>query len=163
LVAVQQPPLVLAGDYFTASTFTGCVTSAFAAVAEAAPLLEGFQPRKAKVEAEQAAPSSAPEDKQKQSTRWGTRGQQKESGEGVQPRKAKVEAEQAAPSSAPEDKQKQSIRWGTGGHQKESGEGNTRCNQCKKSAKCFKDTSDGKMYCASCWKDYYGTSPMAGA
>eukprot|EP00746_Dinoflagellata_sp_MGD_P007794 gnl/MRDRNA2_/MRDRNA2_115499_c0_seq1.p1 gnl/MRDRNA2_/MRDRNA2_115499_c0~~gnl/MRDRNA2_/MRDRNA2_115499_c0_seq1.p1 ORF type:complete len:395 (+),score=85.06 gnl/MRDRNA2_/MRDRNA2_115499_c0_seq1:68-1252(+) len=39
LVASSTPPLILAGDYFTSSSFTGCVQSASAAVEEAAKLL----------------------------------------------------------------------------------------------------------------------------
>lgn len=39
LVASDAPPLILAGDYFTSSSFTGCVQSASAAAEEAAKLL----------------------------------------------------------------------------------------------------------------------------
>lgn len=41
LVINESPPMVLAGDYFTASTFTGCVRSATAAAEAAAKLLNG--------------------------------------------------------------------------------------------------------------------------
>merc|ERR1712232_112143 len=40
LVACQQPPLIMAGDYLTASTFTGCVQSATAAADMASLLLD---------------------------------------------------------------------------------------------------------------------------
>merc|ERR1711953_207353 len=40
LVANESPLLILAGDYFTSSTFTGCVRSASAAAAEAAKFLK---------------------------------------------------------------------------------------------------------------------------
>lgn len=41
LVASAQPPLILAGDYLTASTFTGCVRSATAAADAASQLFAG--------------------------------------------------------------------------------------------------------------------------
>jgi len=44
LVASESPPLVLAGDYLTASTFTGCVSSATAAAEAASKLLAGGRP-----------------------------------------------------------------------------------------------------------------------
>jgi len=46
LVASESPPLILAGDYLTASTFTGCVTSATAAAEAASKLLAGGRPSK---------------------------------------------------------------------------------------------------------------------
>mmetsp|Transcript_49476 Transcript_49476/g.153013 ORF Transcript_49476/g.153013 Transcript_49476/m.153013 type:complete len:405 (-) Transcript_49476:7-1221(-) len=45
LVASEAPPLILAGDYFTSSTFSGCAQSAAAAAAEAARLLGAAEPR----------------------------------------------------------------------------------------------------------------------
>jgi len=44
LVASDSPPLILAGDYLTASTFTGCVSSATAAAEAASKLLAGSKP-----------------------------------------------------------------------------------------------------------------------
>merc|ERR1719171_2241191 len=41
LVMSESPPFILAGDYFTSSTFTGCVQSATAAATAAAKLLGG--------------------------------------------------------------------------------------------------------------------------
>lgn len=44
LVANESPPLILAGDYLTESTFTGCVSSATAAAEVASKLLAGGRP-----------------------------------------------------------------------------------------------------------------------
>lgn len=54
LVACQAPPLILAGDYFTGSSFSGCAQSAAAAASEAAQLLSGCKANTAKAPAEKS-------------------------------------------------------------------------------------------------------------
>merc|ERR1719375_1306128 len=45
LVASEAPALLLAGDYFTASNFSGCVSSASAAASAASRLLSASPPK----------------------------------------------------------------------------------------------------------------------
>eukprot|EP00746_Dinoflagellata_sp_MGD_P162306 gnl/MRDRNA2_/MRDRNA2_89807_c0_seq1.p1 gnl/MRDRNA2_/MRDRNA2_89807_c0~~gnl/MRDRNA2_/MRDRNA2_89807_c0_seq1.p1 ORF type:complete len:421 (+),score=83.94 gnl/MRDRNA2_/MRDRNA2_89807_c0_seq1:64-1326(+) len=115
MVASESPLLILAGDYFTQSTFTGCAQSATAAAAKAAQFLKSQE--------------SAPIKEKGLAGGYATGGA----------------ATQSAGKSAGKGKSK------------------PKCAECSKEAQLFKDKSDGKMYCAQCWKIYYGESPIAGA
>lgn len=125
VVACCQPPLVLAGDYCVASTFTGCVKSAFAAVSEIVPLLDG----------------QATQDSGK-----------------IADRCQKGDKPQATSAN---DAKNGYTSQAVSGNGRETQRGNRRdaCSYCNKKDQCFKDDSDGKMYCASCWKHYYGKDP----
>lgn len=109
LAACQAPPLILAGDYFTSSSFSGCAQSAAAAASEAAQLL---------LSACRANAAKAPAEK----------------------------SQDAAPKRV----------WGPTSH---DGQGPVTCAECGSKKDVFLDKSDGKRYCDSCWKSYYGRSP----
>lgn len=137
LVASEKPPLVLAGDYFTSSTFTGCVQSAYSAADAVASLLQGKAP-------------SAPTPRQPAANKPKAAGYP--SGPPAQPKAAGAQR-----------------RAGYGGDRAPGGVasggkgGAVVCSECRERARCFLDKSDGKRYCAKCWKAYYGAEPPAGA
>jgi renalase len=143
VVASRQPALVLAGDYCTASTFTGCVKSASAAVSEIVALQTG---KKLQESGTTAKVTKTQEQEKPQANK--TQGQEKRWG--------KPQAQDPAsttggyPSGKSRDSQQKSQK-------------DTACSYCKKKNLCFKDESDGAWYCAPCWKQYYGEAPWAGA
>lgn len=146
LVACEQPALILAGDYFSSSTFSGCVRSAGAAVDQAARLLGGAS----------VAPAAAP----KRASKWGSANK---SGGAESPSGGYPEAPKSAatPKSAVAPKANTEERTGSKG----SGKSKTgTCGACGKKQQIALDSSDGAWYCAPCWKAYYGRDhPWAGA
>mmetsp|Transcript_73938 Transcript_73938/g.128244 ORF Transcript_73938/g.128244 Transcript_73938/m.128244 type:complete len:479 (-) Transcript_73938:46-1482(-) len=171
MVACSSPPLILAGDYFTSSTFTGCVKSANAAAAEAAKLLgktkggASTRPqmpgRVSEAKPQPQATAAQPQAKGKaegegavESRRWGAKPQA--AGEGAKPQATAQEAK-----AKPQAKAQMEFKP----PKRDSQQGTTECfcAECKKKSKCFEDKSDGKKYCAPCWKSYYGSDPIAGA
>lgn len=122
LVACQAPPFILAGDYFTASNFSGCAQSAAAAASEAAQLLFGSKASAAKPPArnsEDAASAAKP------------------------------------PGRNSQDSASKRV-WGPTSR---DGQKPATCAECGSKKDLFLDKSDGKRYCESCWKSYYGKNP----
>lgn len=146
LVGSEEPPLVLAGDYFTASTFTGCVQSAFAAADEVARMLGEGGRGGARPKVAASAKSGAASAKT-----------------GGYPA-GSPPAASAKSASAPKAKA-EPRRWGAVGNSAgNAGNANVgRCNECAEQKQVFKDKSDGRHYCSKCWKAYYGKEPPAAA
>jgi len=135
IVANESPHLLLAGDYLTSSTFTGCSQSASACATEAARLLGAAGSKESGRPVPTTKQESGATTKEGQTPagrRWKT-------AEGGGYSAAPAPAAAAAPAPAAE-----------------------QCSYCGKKAKCFVDTKDKKRYCAPCWKAYYGKDPAVG-